>query len=255
MRKIWSAVPGPLRRDAIAGGLAGLVGGLVFWWCLEAQSMTPTVRGLLGLKLSGAGVGFHLLVSILVGAAFGAISRYQPPGYAATISSGTLFGLLWWIVGPITFGALLDGRGPAWSLDEAGVAFPSLVGHLLYGGMTGFGFHVLVTLYLRLRPEPERTAPAELAKKRVVILGGGFGGVGVAQRMEQLISRGPGMEITLVSQSNHLLFTPMLAEVASSGAGGAAHQRTGPGILYPHAVPACRSVHDRYLRTGRVGTR
>ena len=216
MRKVGSVVSGPLRRDLVAGGVAGLVAGLVFWWALEAQSMTSTVPGMLGLDLSGAGVGLHLLGSILVGAAFGAISRYQSRGYAATISSGTLYGLLWWIAGPITLAALLDGKGPTWSLDEAGVAFPSLVGHLLYGGLTGFGFHILVAVYLRLSPEPEHAAPAEVEKKRVVILGGGFGGVSVAQRLEQIFSRDPSLEFTLVSQSNYLLFTPMLAEVASS---------------------------------------
>ena len=216
MWKVGSVGSGPLRRDVIAGGVAGLVGGLVFWWSLEAQSMTSTVPGLLGLKLSVTGVLLHLLGSIFLGAAFGAISRYESRGYAATISSGTLYGMLWWIAGPITLGALLDGRGPTWSLEEAGVAFPSLIGHLLYGGITGLGFHILVALYLRLSPEPELATPAEAAKKRVVILGGGFGGVSVAQRLERLFARVPSLEITLVSQSNYLLFTPMLAEVASS---------------------------------------
>ena len=218
MGKVGSFVSVPLRRDVIAGGVAGLVGGLVFWWALQSQGMTPTAPGLLGLKLSGAGVGLHLLVSIPLGGGFGAIARYQPLGYAATISRGLLYGLLWWIAGPITLGPLLDGRGPTWSLVEAGATFPSLIGHLLYGGLTGFGFYTLVALYLRLRPEPRPVVPpAEAAKKRVVILGGGFGGMSAAQRLEQLFSRDPNLEITLVSQSNYLLFTPMLAEVASSG--------------------------------------
>ena len=216
MWKLGRVVRSPLARDAIAGGIAGLVGGLVIWWALQAQSMTPTVPGILGLKLSGATVVLHLLGSILIGAAFGAISRYEPRGHASTISSGTLYGLLWWIAGPITLGALFEGNGPTWSVNEASVAFPSLVGHLLYGGLTGFGFHLLVTLYLRLNPEPEHAPAAEVVKKRVVILRGGFGGVNVAKRLEQIFSGDLSLEITLVSQSNYLLFTPMLAEVASS---------------------------------------
>ena len=72
-------------------------------------------------------------------------------------------------------------------------------------------------LYLRLRPELEAATPTEVVKVRVVILGGGFGGTGTAQRLEQLFSRDQSIETTLVSQSNYLLFTPMLAEVASSG--------------------------------------
>ena len=210
-------MPASLRRDTVAGGIAGFVGGLVFWWALGAQDMISTVPGLLGFDLSGAGVLLHLLISIPIGASFGAISRYQPLGHAATISSGSLYGLMWWIAGPITLGVLMDGRGPTWSIEDASAAFPSLIGHLLYGGLTGLGFYALAALYLRLRPEPELTfGTAETPKKRVVILGGGFGGTGAAQRLEQLFSSEPNMEITLVSQSNYMLFTPMLAEVASS---------------------------------------
>ena len=218
MWRVGRVVSGPLSRDLIAGSLAGLVAGLVFWWALDAQHMTSTVSGLLGFSLSTPSVGLHLIGAVLLGAVFGAIVRYQPRGYAASISSGTLYGLLWWIVGPITFGALLDSQGPNWSLLEASNVFPSLIGHLLYGGLTGFGFYVFVTLYLLVRPEPEPSvAVQERPKNRVVILGGGFGGVSVAKRLEQIYSRDDSMEITLVSESNYLLFTPMLAEVASSG--------------------------------------
>jgi NADH dehydrogenase len=178
--------------------------------------MMGSASGLVGLTLSGVGVGLHLLVAVLIGASFGAIFRYQPHGYAATISSGVLYGLLWWILGPLTLRPLLD-PGPTWSLVEAGAQFPSLIAHLLYGGLTGFGAYLSIHLYVRDRPEPEHArAPAREPGKRVVILGGGFGGVSAAQRLEQLYSRDPSLEITLVSQSNYLLFTPMLAEVASS---------------------------------------
>ena len=217
MRILNTHISGPLRRDMVAGAAAGLAGGLVFWGALRAQGLTSTVPGLLGLDLSAAWMALHLLVSVPLGAGFALISRYQPGGYACTLSCGALYGLLWWIVGPITLGALIDGRGPTWSVVEAGDTFPSLIGHLFYGGLTGIGLHGLVTLYLRLHPEPEEAAPAAVEKRRVVILGGGFGGIGAAQRLERIFYRDRGLEITLVSQSNYLLFTPMLAEVASSG--------------------------------------
>ena len=207
----------PLHRDLAIGGLAGLVGGIVFWWALHAQELTASMPGLLGVKLSGSKLALHLFVSVPLGGGFAAISRFQPLSYATTVSIGALYGLIWWIIGPLTFGALIDGRGPTWSLGEAGDVFPSLIGHLLYGGITGLGFYSLVTLYLRFRPEPEAVSiPDKAPKNRVVILGGGFGGTSVAQRLEQIFAREPNLEITLVSQSNYMLFTPMLAEVASS---------------------------------------
>ena len=51
---------------------------------------------------------------------------------------------------------------------------------------------------------------------RIVILGGGFGGLSAARELERLLSRGPNVEITLVNRENFFLFTPMLHEVAAS---------------------------------------
>jgi NADH dehydrogenase len=53
-----------------------------------------------------------------------------------------------------------------------------------------------------------------MKKTRVLILGGGFGGLYAALEFER--RRVPGVEITLVTQENFFLFTPMLHEVAAS---------------------------------------
>jgi NADH dehydrogenase len=53
-------------------------------------------------------------------------------------------------------------------------------------------------------------------KKRIVILGGGFGGVYAAIHLEKLLARVDAVEIFLVSHDNFFLFTPMLHEIAAS---------------------------------------
>jgi NADH dehydrogenase len=53
------------------------------------------------------------------------------------------------------------------------------------------------------------------SKKRIVILGGGFGGVATAHHLERLVRRRPDVEIVLVSRDNFLLMTPLLFEVFS----------------------------------------
>jgi NADH:ubiquinone reductase (H+-translocating) len=53
-------------------------------------------------------------------------------------------------------------------------------------------------------------------KKRIVILGGGFGGVYAAMNLERLLARERAVEICLVSRDNFFLFTPMLHEIAAS---------------------------------------
>ena len=56
---------------------------------------------------------------------------------------------------------------------------------------------------------------ASESKNRVVILGGGFGGVYTACQLERLLKRRADVEIVLVSQDNFLLMTPLLFEVCS----------------------------------------
>jgi NADH dehydrogenase len=53
-------------------------------------------------------------------------------------------------------------------------------------------------------------------RRRVVILGGGFGGLYAALRLGKTLAREPEVEILLVNRENFFLFTPMLHEVAAS---------------------------------------
>src|SRR5256885_4797768 len=53
------------------------------------------------------------------------------------------------------------------------------------------------------------------AKKRILILGGGFAGVECMRKLESYFMNDDDIEIALVSEDNFLLFTPMLPQVAS----------------------------------------
>ena len=55
-----------------------------------------------------------------------------------------------------------------------------------------------------------------MTAKRIVVLGGGFGGVYAARQLEKTFAGDPSVELTLVSRDNFFLFTPMLHEVAAS---------------------------------------
>jgi NADH dehydrogenase len=56
---------------------------------------------------------------------------------------------------------------------------------------------------------------ASASKKRILILGGGFGGVYTARHLEGLFKGRSDVEIVLVSRDNFLLMTPLLFEVFS----------------------------------------
>lgn len=52
--------------------------------------------------------------------------------------------------------------------------------------------------------------------KKIVILGGGFAGLYTMLHLQKILSGDDDVEITLVSQDNYILYTPMLAEVVAS---------------------------------------
>src|SRR3954465_350102 len=64
----------------------------------------------------------------------------------------------------------------------------------------------------------QRPAPAE-RPKRIVILGGGFGGVFAAQQLEKQLRGRHDYEIVLVAKDNYFVFQPMLPEVISGTIG------------------------------------
>ena len=131
--------------------------------------------------------------------------RRPVPGLASGVADGMLLGMLVWAVLVLVLGPAL--AAPATAL------LPLLLGCLCAGGTVGPG------LQAALQQRWTRRLPVAGAdawgRRRVVVLGGGFGGVAAARRLEQLLPWTPGLEVTLVSQGNYLLFTPMLAEVAA----------------------------------------
>lgn len=159
----------------------------------------------------------YLVSAVAGGALYGTVYRFQPGNLATSIGGGLLFGLLWWATVWLTAVPLVRASGPGWSIADAFAVFPLLVASILFGGITATSFFVAST---RLIGERAATRPVAATSvpisRRIVILGGGFGGVATAQRLERLLAHRPDVSVTLVSDSNFLLFTPMLAEVASS---------------------------------------
>ncbi|MCE9544264.1 MAG: FAD-dependent oxidoreductase [Planctomycetia bacterium] len=61
--------------------------------------------------------------------------------------------------------------------------------------------------------------PLSPGKRRIVILGGGFGGVYTAKYLGHLLKHRTDIEVCLVNRDNYLVFQPMLAEVVSGNIG------------------------------------
>ena len=61
---------------------------------------------------------------------------------------------------------------------------------------------------------PNPVSPKADAKRRILILGGGFAGAYTALHLEKRLAGVPDVEIVLAAKENFVLFTPMLHEVA-----------------------------------------
>jgi NADH:quinone reductase (non-electrogenic) len=61
---------------------------------------------------------------------------------------------------------------------------------------------------------PNPVSPKADAKRRILILGGGFAGAYAASHLEKRLAGVPDVEIVLAAKENFVLFTPMLHEVA-----------------------------------------
>jgi len=88
-----------------------------------------------------------------------------------------------------------------------------------------------------------------MEKTRVIIVGGGFGGVTLAEHLNRLVAR--DVEVVVISSENHMVFTPMLAEVAGRSLSG--FDVVAPGRqIAPRATWLTASVTSVDLKKNEV---
>ena len=128
---------GTLTQRLGAGALAGLVGGVVFGAMMGMLGMLPMVAGLIGSKEAGVGLILHLVFSAIIGAGFGLSFGNRATTLGQGAIWGGLYGFIWWLLGPLLIMPSMMGMGPQFGMALAPPMLMSLIGHLIYGVLTG----------------------------------------------------------------------------------------------------------------------
>jgi NADH:ubiquinone reductase (H+-translocating) len=179
--------------------------------CLAGAASSLALGSTLGHPL------LRVLWGTVVGAVYSAGLRPTRNAYVDNLLTGAALGIpLWGLISVLAI-PLLSGQMPEWSAEQMRADFPALVAWVLYGALLGLITQGLTDAAEKvLGPDVEEVSPAPREKKRIVILGGGFAGTRTAECLEKQFERDSAVSIILVSDTNALLFTPMLAEVAGS---------------------------------------
>src|SRR5215831_2556938 len=139
------------KRAVVAGGFAGVLGGLIFGRWVSSGDYFPLLAGFGQLNISrGAIIFLHFGVALLIGATFGLLFQRDVRGYGSCMGWGLGYAIFWWFLGQLTLLPLAAHKSIDWSADQASSVFGSLVGHILYGLILGVTYATLDRFWVRL---------------------------------------------------------------------------------------------------------
>jgi uncharacterized membrane protein YagU involved in acid resistance len=127
----------------VKGVIAGLIGGVVFGMMMAMMGMLPMIGMLVGQENATVGFLVHMLISAGIGGTYGVIASRLPQNVITALIAGAVNGVVWWVLGALIMMPLMLGMGEmVFVVGE--MQWMSLLGHLIYGVITGLAFLFLV---------------------------------------------------------------------------------------------------------------
>jgi uncharacterized membrane protein YagU involved in acid resistance len=138
-------------RAVVAGGFAGIFGGLIFSSWVASGDYFPLLAGYGELHISrSAIIILHFGVALIIGITFGLLFQRDVRGYGSCMGWGLAYGIFWWFLGQLTLLPVIAHHGIDWSAERGAFVFGSLVGHILYGLILGVTYATLDRFWVRL---------------------------------------------------------------------------------------------------------
>ncbi|MGC2283324.1 MAG: hypothetical protein WA603_25145, partial [Candidatus Acidiferrales bacterium] len=137
-------------RAIIVGGLAGVLGGMIFGRWSSAGDFFPLIGGLTAPHSRVATMFLQFGVAMIIGSSFGLLFQRDVRGYGSSMGWGLGYAIFWWFLGPLTIFALASRTPLDWSADHGSDLFGSLVGHILYGLILGVAYATIDRLWIKL---------------------------------------------------------------------------------------------------------
>ncbi|MEO5841195.1 MAG: hypothetical protein ABIQ73_19585 [Acidimicrobiales bacterium] len=186
----------------------------------------------------------HMTVAAVVGAAFGSMIVHQRATAADTLIWGIAFGAFFWFLGPLTLRPLILGHSVRWDIHTARDFFSSLIGHVVWGAVTGLSLAAVRAAVPRWRTRRAGHVRigSRLSVRRLVITAssGAAAGVAAAATLTSLVPERKWLVASV--DGRHSMH--WLAALAVGAAAGALY-----AILIPYSVsPTSQRAGPRLIQ-------
>ena len=117
----------------LRGGIASLLAAWMIGAILSAQGQLPAFVGRTDADSHATVWSLTLLVGLVAGAGFALLYPRPADGAGPGLVRGAMYGLLAWIVAPLSVLSVVDGSGLPWTVAEVRGSFSGFPGYVLFG--------------------------------------------------------------------------------------------------------------------------